>query len=1627
MSSTDDRIVKMQFDNAQFKKGASETKQSLSDVNKAVDAAGKSKGLLDLNSNMQKVQLTASKMSVVVASAIGTITNKAVNAGLNIAKSLTLDPLKQGFEEAGQLLTKQNVIMNATGKSAKAVKHYLNQLNTYSDKTIYSFSDMTDAITKFTNAGVPLGQAVKSVKGIGNAAAYAGANSAEAGRAMYAFSQSMSLGFVQLQDWNQIENANMGTVKFKNTMLDAAVAAGTLTKRGSEFITKSGKAITATKGWRDGLQDQWATTKVLNSALAKYSDTSTKFGRKALAAAQQVRTFGAFMDTLKESIGSGWASVFGALGGGLKAQTKTWTNLSQTIGGVVSSFFKYLTITAKVWRSMGGGAKIAEGLKNIFSPFVALLKAVGTAWQAAFPSSGGKGMGKTLYGLSAGFAALTSPLQLLAKLITGITPVLTIFFKVIATGGSALGGVIGDVKDFLAGIVGAMSFKAPSSGGFLGWIKSLAVGIGTATSQVASLIQKGKSLKDAFGSVKFKMPKLPNFSNLTSSLGSAGGKAGGAAGGFLSGLLAPLSGLDGTFKDIKSGFKTLGSDASTAAGNVQTAGGKMGEAIGKVWDWIQKIASKIDFKDVVSSFNLAILSTFMISLSRLFNMLAKSFEGFAGVGGNINEVLEQSKNALKSYQTQVRSKMILNIAIALGILAVALWVLSKIPADKLATSMAVLGGVFLMLNASMKNLTRMLESFDGWKTSANLLAASVGIVALAAAMVLLAVAFLIMNKVKWSSIVKGLVTMRVLIMSIAQLGELSQGAAKNMLAGAAAITIVAASMLLLAVALLAFKMVDWESMGKAGAALGGVALAVGLLALIPSASIAKVGVALLAASAGMLAMANALIIFGVVKWSAIGKAAVMLGLLTLALIGILLVGGDATISGLVLLAAAMVGLALAGLILNKVSWNSIAKIGAILLGLVVAVALFGVVLTVFLYAIAPVSPVLIVLAGAFALLGLGLLAFAAAMALAITLGAAGVAAFAALATGAAVAVAVFMQTLASEAPILKDSFLLILQSLIDTIVEAVPMIINGVKRLWAAIKKEISGDDKKKSMGDSGKSWIQNITDGIKSKMGDIVQKAGELIVSFLKGLRGRAKAIAQAAADLVIGLIQGLGSRAEDLTKAAVDLVIKLAEGLEKAQIKMIKAGMRLIAKFLHDLAGAIRSDSGAIGSGITDVLDAMKDVGVNMVKGLIKGVTSMTSEGLGAIGNLAGGMIDKAKSMFKIFSPSRVFRDIGAFLVQGLTNGIQNNATSAITAVASMVGGQIAVANEYISSFIQKLDQQAIAAKAKADGLRIAADKAAKAADKTKKNKKDDKAAKKLSKQADAAEKAATTAANKAEAAKVSQDRQAEFASSDYLKKAQMRSEDAQNQLDAAKGAEASAAKNLAAANALDKQSKKKGITPKERKDLQRQADALRAQAKADAIRANSLVNSAKSSAADALKYQKLSGDEAAKAFQAQFNAEKKAAEDAEKFDQMSDEEKAAQRRKEAEALNAKAAKDLANAKKLAYTDLEAANTLAQQAMDEAQQARQYINDAEGYEKTTVTGVGGNVINLTPTDTAAAGMDTGNTYDPAIGMSGTPPTIEFNQYNTSPEALNPLDVYRNTHNQLTFAADKIAEVSAA
>src|SRR5882757_493045 len=105
MSSIDERVVQMVFDNRQFEQGISTTLSSLDKLTNSLKLDGATKGLSSINTAAKGVSLSgiasgveniASKfraMSVVGVTALATVTQKAVSAGAQLANSFSLGPV----------------------------------------------------------------------------------------------------------------------------------------------------------------------------------------------------------------------------------------------------------------------------------------------------------------------------------------------------------------------------------------------------------------------------------------------------------------------------------------------------------------------------------------------------------------------------------------------------------------------------------------------------------------------------------------------------------------------------------------------------------------------------------------------------------------------------------------------------------------------------------------------------------------------------------------------------------------------------------------------------------------------------------------------------------------------------------------------------------------------------------------------------------------------------------------------------------------------------------------------------------------------------------------------------------------------------------------------------------------------------------------------------------------------------------------------------------------------------------------------------------------------------------------------------------------------------------------------
>ena len=371
MSKTvDSRVVEMQFDNRNFEKNVKTSMSTLDKLKHAFKMDDASKSMRQLNREIEKVnpgilgqavqQVTVKFSALQIAgyTALKRISDQAITTGKNLIKSLSVDNIAAGWDKYAEK-TKSVGTLISQGYSMEEVTKQLERLNWFTDETSYNFTDMVKNIGMFTASGQTLEGSVEAMMGIANWAALSGQNAEKASHAMYQISQAMSAGVLRKEDYKSIQTANMDNLEFRKSLIEAGVELGKLKKTGEDTylsLVNATEEFTTTQMPNHLTEDAWATSEVMMKAFQKYSKAVDQiyeytkehgvttsqaieemgkdldaFGLKALKAAQEARTFGDVIDSVKDAVSTGWSNTFEKIFGNYEEQVELWTDLANEL------------------------------------------------------------------------------------------------------------------------------------------------------------------------------------------------------------------------------------------------------------------------------------------------------------------------------------------------------------------------------------------------------------------------------------------------------------------------------------------------------------------------------------------------------------------------------------------------------------------------------------------------------------------------------------------------------------------------------------------------------------------------------------------------------------------------------------------------------------------------------------------------------------------------------------------------------------------------------------------------------------------------------------------------------------------------------------------------------------------------------------------------------------------------------------------------------------------------------------------------------------------------------------------------------------------------------------------------
>jgi phage-related protein len=185
----------------------------------------------------------------------------------------------------------------------------------------------------------------------------------------------------------------------------------------------------------------------------------------------------------------------------------------------------------------------------------------------------------------------------------------------------------------------------------------------------------------------------------------------------------------------------------------------------------------------------------------------------------------------------------------------------------------------------------------------------------------------------------------------------------------------------------------------------------------------------------------------------------------------------------------------------------------------------------------------------------------------------------------------------------------------------------------------------------------------------EVVGKVWNTIKDFAKNAWDAISGFVKSAIEAFGSFLGKVGGFVEDVVKAIFAIPGKLIQ-VGKDMVTSIWDGVSGSISWLASKIGGIAS---TIASNLKEGIGSFISIGENILTGLITGITNKVSAVVNAVKNAVSSVINGAKSILGIKSPSKVFASIGKNVVLGMAEGIDNTKAVLGSSITSM--GNLAV----------------------------------------------------------------------------------------------------------------------------------------------------------------------------------------------------------------------------------------------------------------------------------------------------------------------------------------------------------------
>ena len=875
MSTTvDERVVSMQFDNRQFERNASQSMSTLDKLKKALkfektaeslDTLSEATKRLDFSpmvDGLETVEEKFSAMEVIAVTTLVNITNSVVNAGKQLAKSLSVDQIASGWDKYNQKIQSVQTIINSTGMSLEEVNDVLSQLMWFSDETSFSFTDMTQALAQMTSSGGKVEKLIPLITGIANATAFAGKGANEFSRAIYNLNQSYGAGYLNYTDWRSLELAGVDSKTLKQVIIDTGVAMGKI---------KKGKVTVS--NFSQTLKSKWADVSVMEAAFGRFSELSQaayelvkngevklidgtifkadvetasdaidlladKFdsiASTAFMAAQEYKSFSDAISATKDAVSSGWMKTFDIIFGNLEESKELWTDVGDALWEVFAKGAKARNEMLQGWKDLGGRNSLIQSFWNVWESVGKIITPIKESFRDIFPSV----TAEQLADITSKLKDFTEKLKIsddtakkFKRTFKGLFSILDIFKKTISAVIKPIGQLIGSegLKNFVNLFLDAAASVGDSLTALNGNFDT--TNISESFSKMAGIIS------DVMNNAT---EKVKGFGNIFTKIGDAIPKVAGKI-----------------WETMKTVFGWISENVTAT----DIFAGLVGGGIFKVAIKLARLVSNI--KETLEDGGL---------MGLIFGGKKGDKESSKGVADTFKEILGSVNETLQSFTSGIKVTSVVAIAVAIGILSSALRKISEINVAGLIKSLSAVGVLFVMLTKTFSTMNKKLADGRG----KGLIGASFSLILIATAINTLAKAIEKIGNLQLSAVAKGIVGVGaglfILVKGIKAIDKI-----KIPFRTSISIIALAKACSILGDALKKFGEMTWGSIARGLAAMGGA-----LAELVAVTKYLNKKFGLLNAISidiivlGLSKLADALAKFGAMSWEQITRGLVAMG------------------------------------------------------------------------------------------------------------------------------------------------------------------------------------------------------------------------------------------------------------------------------------------------------------------------------------------------------------------------------------------------------------------------------------------------------------------------------------------------------------------------------------------------------------------------------------------------------------------------------------------------------------------------------------------------------------------------------------------------------------------------------